>query len=376
MKFVISSTELLGHLSSISKVISSKHTLPILDNFLFNLKGSELVITATDLETTMITRIELDNAEGDGLLAIEARRLTSMLKEFPEQPLTFEVDMESLQVDILSENGKFSIVGQNGEDFPQLPVIQEENSTNLKVSSNMFSVGISKTIFATADDELRPVMNGIFIDIQPKSITFVASDSHKLVRYRRMDIAASSETKFILPKKPASLLKNILPVDETEITLGTDKNNAFFSINGYELICRLVEGEYPSYDAVIPADSPRKVIIDRLALANTIKRVAVFSNQASNLIKLKLDANQVTVSAQDIDFSISAYEKLNSQYDSEEMEIGFKSVFLTEILSNINSSNVVVELSDPSRAGLILPLDKDNENEDELMLLMPMMINA
>jgi DNA polymerase-3 subunit beta len=318
----------------------------------------------------------LDNSEGEGILAIEARRLTNMLKEFPEQPLTFEIDMDSLHVDILSENGKFSIVGQNGEDFPQLPEIQEENSTSLKFSSNMFSVGISKTIFATADDELRPVMNGIFIDIQADNITFVASDSHKLVRYRRMDISGAEETKFILPKKPASLLKNILPVDETEITLRTDKNNAFFSINGYELICRLVEGEYPSYDAVIPKESPRKVIIDRLALSNTIKRVAVFSNQASNLIKIKMEPNQVTISAQDIDFSISAYEKLNCQYDGEDMEIGFKSVFLTEILSNINSSNVVLELSDPSRAGLILPLDKDNDNEDELMLLMPMMINA
>lgn len=376
MKFVISSTELLGHLSSVNKVISSKHTLPILDNFLFTLKGSELVIKATDLETTMITRIELDNAEGEGVLAIEARRLTNMLKEFPEQPLTFEIDMDSLQVDILSENGKFTIVGQNGDDYPQLPELQEENSASFKISSNLFSVGIGKTIFATADDELRPVMNGIFIDIKPGNITFVASDSHKLVRYMRMDINTDTEAKFILPKKPAALLKNILPVDETEITLSTDKSNAFFTINGYQLICRLVEGEYPSYGAVIPSDSPYKVITDRLALSNTIKRVAVFSNQASNLIKLKLEPNQMTISAQDIDFSISAYEKLNCQYDGEDMEIGFKSLFLTEILSNINSSNVVVELSDPSRAGLILPLDKANENEDELMLLMPMMINA
>jgi len=376
MKFVISSTELLGHLASINKVISSKHTLPILDNFLFNLQNSELVITATDLETTMITRIELDNAEGEGIIALEARRLTTMLREFPEQPLTFEIDMDSLKVEILSENGKFSIVGQNGEDFPQLPVIQEESSTSLKLSSNMFSVGINKTLFATADDELRPVMNGIFIEILPESITFVASDSHKLVRYRRLDVKLASSSKFILPKKPASLLKNILPSDETEITLQTDKNNAFFSINGYQLICRLVEGEYPTYDAVIPTNNPYKVIADRLAIANTIKRVAVFSNQASNLIKIKLEPNQLIISAQDIDFSISAYEKLNCQYDGEEMEIGFKSVFLTEILLNISSSSVVFELSDPSRAGLILPLDKDNTTEDELMLLMPMMINS
>jgi DNA polymerase-3 subunit beta len=376
MKFVISSSELLGHLSSINKVISSKHTLPILDNFLFNLQGKELTITATDLETTMITKIELENVEGEGTIALEARRLTSMLKEFPEQPLTFEIDDESLQVDILSENGKFSIVGQNGNDFPQLPSLQEEGSSSLKLSSNLVSVGISKTLFATADDELRPVMNGIYVEIQPKHISFVASDSHKLVRYRRNDINVKAESKFILPKKPAALLKNILPSDETEISLQTDQNNAFFSINGYQLICRLVEGEYPSYDAVIPVNSPNKLIIDRLSVANSIKRVAVFSNQASNLIKLKLEPNQMTVSAQDIDFSISAYEKLNCQYDGDEMEIGFKSVFLSEILSNINSSSVVFELADPSRSGLILPLDKDNEFEDELMLLMPMMINA
>jgi DNA polymerase-3 subunit beta len=376
MKFVISSTGLLSHLSSINKVISSKHTLPILDNFLFNLKDSELVITATDLETTMITRIELDNAEGSGIIALEARRLTSMLREFPEQPLTFEIDNDTLKVDILSENGKFSIVGQSGEDFPKLPEVQEENSTSIKLSSNLLSVGIHKTLFATADDELRPVMNGIYIEIIPKSITFVASDSHKLVRYRRFDINFDSQTKFILPKKPASLLKNILPSDDTEIALQTDKNNAFFSINGYQLICRLVEGEYPTYDAVIPVNNPFKVIADRLAVANTIKRVAVFSNQASNLIKMKLEPNQLIISAQDIDFSISAYEKLNCQYDGDEMEIGFKSVFLTEILLNINSGSVVFELTDPSRAGLILPLEKDNTVEDELMLLMPMMINS
>ncbi len=376
MKFVISSTELLGHLSSINKVISSKHTLPILDNFLFNLNGKELVITATDLETTMITRIEMENVEGKGLIALEARRLTSMLKEFPEQPLTFEIDNDTLQVDILSENGKFSIVGQNGIDFPQLPTLQEEDSSSLKLSSNLVSVGISKTLFATADDELRPVMNGIFIEIKPEHITFVASDSHKLVRYRRKDINVNEEAKFILPKKPAALLKNILPSDDTEILLQTDASNAFFSINGYELICRLVEGEYPTYDAVIPTNSPNKLIIDRLSVANSIKRVAVFSNQASNLIKLKLEPNQITVSAQDIDFSISAYEKLNCQYDGDEMEIGFKSVFLSEILSNLSSGNVVFELLDPSRAGLILPVDQDNDAEDELMLLMPMMINA
>jgi len=376
MKFVISSTELLSHLSSISKVISSKHTLPILDNFLFKLEGTELIITATDLETTMITRLDLDNVEGEGVLAIEARRLTSMLKEFPEQPLTFEADMETMQVDILTENGKFSIVGQNGEDFPQMPTVQEEKSSSLKLTSEILATGVSKTIFAAADDELRPVMNGVFIDIKESSITFVASDSHKLVRYRRSEIDTDVETKFILPKKPAALLKGILPMDDTEIHMQVDSNNAFFTINGSQLICRLVEGEYPGYDSVIPADSPNKVVVDRLSLTNTVKRVAVFSNQASNLIKLKLAANEITVSAQDIDFSISAYENLACQYDGDEMEIGFKSVFLAEILSNLSSTDIVIELLDPSRAGIIVPLTKENENEDELMLLMPMMING
>ncbi len=374
MKFVISSTELLSHLSSVSKVISSKHTIPILDNFLFSLEGQELIIRATDLETTMITRIELDNVEGEGVLALEARRLTNMLKEFPEQPLTFEADMESLQVDILTENGKFSIMGQSGEDYPELPVLQEENSHSLKLSSELLSTGITKTIFATADDELRPVMNGIFMDIEESNITFVASDSHKLVRYRRSDVNTGINTKFILPKKPANLLKGLLPSDDTEVDMQIDANNAFFTINGWQLICRLVEGEYPSYGSVIPEESPYKVVIDRVQLNNTIKRVAVFSNQASNLVKLKLTSNEMTVSAQDIDFSISAYEVLNCQYDGDEMEIGFKSVFLTEILSNISSTDVVIELSDPSRAGILLPLQKENEAEDELMLLMPMMV--
>ena len=376
MKFVISSTELLSHLSSISKVISSKHTLPILDNFLFKLEGAELIITATDLETTMITRLELDNVEGEGVLAIEARRLTNMLKEFPEQPLTFEADVETMQVDILTENGKFSIVGQNADDFPQLPSIQEEGSSSLKLSSEILATGVSKTIFAAADDELRPVMNGIFIDVNEGGITFVASDSHKLVRYRRSDINTDVTSKFILPKKPGALLKGILPMDDTEINMEFDANNAFFTINGSQLICRLVEGEYPGYDSVIPNESPNKVVVDRQSLNNTVKRVAVFSNQASNLIKLKLGANEITVSAQDIDFSISAYENMACQYDGDEMEIGFKSVFLAEILSNLSSADIVIELLDPSRAGIIVPLTKENEAEDELMLLMPMMING
>ncbi len=375
MKFIISSSELLGHLTAVSKVISSKHTLPILDNFLFDLKNSELTITASDLESTMISKIELENAEGEGSLAVEARRLTTILKEFPEQPLTFNINMENLQVDIVSSNGKFTIVGQDAEEFPQLTSVDEEQVVELKVSSNLLSVGINKTLFATGDDELRPVINGISLKLEPGELTFAASDSHKLVRYKRMDIENEIEEQIILPKKPANLLKNILPTDDTEITLKTDMRTAIFSINGYELICKLIEGNFPNYDAIIPEQSSQKVIINRLDLFNTIRRVAVFSNQTSNLIELKIKPNSLTVSAQDIDFSISAYETISCQYEGEELAIGFKSTFLNEILANISSNDVVIELEGDERAGLILPLENDNENEDEVMLLMPITLH-
>jgi len=376
MKFVVSSTGLLSHLQAINRVISSKSTLPILDNFLFSLEGNELTITASDLETTLVTQIQLENVDGDGTIAIEAKRLTDTLKEFSEQPLTFEIDLETLAVVILSENGKFSVIGQRGDDYPVLPTLKQKQAATLRLSPDIMLAGINKTLFATADDELRPVMNGIFIQLSPDNITFVASDAHKLVRYRRADGHADQEASFILPKKPASLLKNILPKEQNEITLEFDEKNAFFTLSNYKMVCRLVEGTYPNYQAVIPTDSPYNLIIDRVDFYNSLKRVSVFSNQASNLVKLQLSGNQITISAQDIDFSISAYERLNCQYEGDEMEIGFKSVFLVEILANMGSSDVRLELADPSRAGIVFPVQRVNENEDELMLLMPMMINV
>jgi DNA polymerase-3 subunit beta len=376
MKFVVSSTKLLGHLTSISKVISSKSTMPILDNFLFKIVDSELTITASDLESTLITRMELENIEGEGTIAIPARLLTDTLKEFPEQPLTFQINASTFGIEIFSENGKFSIVGQNGDDFPELPKMDEDAVSSIKVGYKVLLNGIEKTLFATADDELRPVMNGIYIELTNKFVSFVASDAHKLVRYRRMDAKADIESSFILPKKPASLLKGLLPKEDADVKLEFDDKNAVFTLSNYKLICRLVEGNYPSYNSVIPTNNPNVMVIDRLGFYNTVKRVSVFSNQASNLIKLNLAGNQVVVSAQDIDFSISAVERLNCQYDGDPMEIGFKSTFLLEILSNIASSEIKVELSDPTRAGLILPEENGEENEDALMLLMPMMINA
>ncbi len=376
MKFVVSSTELLSHLSALSKVISSKSTMPILDNFLFQLTETELTITASDLESTLITSLELDNIEGEGSIAIPAKLTIDSLKEFPEQPLTFHIDNDSYNVEIFSDNGKFSIMGQNAEDFPEQPKLDEEGTSSIDINHVVLRKGIDKTLFATADDELRPVMNGIFIELSPDYMSFVASDAHKLVRYRRTDAKAEFESSFILPKKPAGLLKNLLPREEFDVKLEFDDKNAFVTLSNYKLICRLVEGNYPSYNSVIPTNNPNKMTIDRLNFLNTVKRVSVFSNQASNLVKLNISDNQLVVSAQDIDFSISAVERLNCEYEGDEIEIGFKSTFLQEILINISTGDVMVEMSDPTRAGLLLPVEIDEEDEDMLMLLMPMMINA
>lgn len=375
MRFVVSSTELLKHLIAISRVISSKNTLPILDNFLIKLEDKTLLITASDLETTLTTRIELENSAEDGLIAIQAKIMLDTLKEFPEQPLTFNIDPDTLAVEILSANGKFSIVGHNGEDFPVLPKLAEKHN-EISLPHDLLLAGINKTLFATADDELRPVMNGIFIELSPEEIAFVASDAHKLVRYKRSDVKYTDVASFILPKKPASLLKNLLPREDSDVKLEFDEKNAFFTLNGFKMVCRLVEGKYPAYNSVIPLNNPNEMVIDRVEFFTTLKRVSVFANQASNLVRLKLKTSELVVSAQDIDFAISAVETIKCEYEGQPMEIGFKSTFLIEILSNLSSEDVKLKLSDPSRAGLLVPAEKELDYEDVLMLLMPMMINA
>jgi DNA polymerase-3 subunit beta len=376
MKFVASSIDLLNHLQALSRVISAKNTLPILDNYLFKLDGKVLEITASDLETTMVTTLELENAEGSGNIAIPAKLITDSLREFPDQPLTFVINTDTYAITISSENGQFSVMGQHGEDFPQLPKIKPERSISLKIAATSLLSGITSTLFATADDELRPVMNGIFIELSPSDATFVASDAHKLVRYKRKDVHAESGASFILPKKPAALLKNLFGKGSEQVSVEFDDKNAFFTTPAYQIVCRLVEGNYPSYNSVIPTNNPNKLLIDRIKLLNTVRRVSVFSNQASNLIRLSLKGNRLTVSAQDIDFATSAVEELACQYNGDDLEIGFKSTFLVEILNNVQSTEVSIELSDSSRAGLFIPFNKENENEDVLMLLMPMMINS
>lgn len=375
MKFVVSSTELLSRLQTVSRVISSKSTIPALLNFLFEVKGETLTITASDLETTMRARLQLNNVDGEGKISVEAKRLTDILKEFPEQPLILEANLDTMAVDIISDNGKFSVMGQNGDEYPNLPGLDEANTTSMTMPGSALLKGITKTLFATADDDLRPVMNGISIIVNNSSITFAASDAHKLVRFRNNTISSPKEASFILPKKPADTLKTILPKESGEITMKFDDKNAHFALSNYEMICRLVEGQYPNYEAIIPTNNPNRLTINRLDFLTTLKRVSVFASQASNLVKLELQPDHVVVSAQDIDFSISAYEKVSAQYDGESMNIGFKSAFLIQILTAITSENIVLQMSDPSRSGIIVPLERESEDEDELMLLMPMMIN-
>jgi len=355
-------------------VINPKNSLPILDNFLFEVKDNILTATASDLESTLTTQIELDQTDGEGSVAVPAKILNDILKEFPEQPLTFEIDLEeTLNISIFSGNGKFSIVGQEGEEFPGKPEIIADEATTVKLDSELLLNGINTTLFAVAEDELRPVMSAVFLEFSTDHMTFVGTDSHKLIRYRRTDVKSENESSFVLPKKPSGLLKSILAKESGEVTVEFDSKNAIFKLANHQLICRLIEGKFPNYESVIPLESPHKLVIDRLDLLNSLKRVSVFSNQSSNLIKMKLADNSLEVSAQDIDFSISAYERLTCQYESEEMTIGFKSIFLIEILSNLNSQDVILEMEDSSRACIILPFESEDD-EDTLMLLMPLML--
>ena len=375
MDFVVSSSHLLGHLQLVSKVVGSKNALPILDNLLFDIRDGKLTVTASDLETTLQTTIDLDSNNGSGVIAVDTKKIMEVLKEFSEQPLTFNIDADDLKIEIVSSNGKFTMVGQNGEDFPAIPTIKADKVTRVEIIPDILYSGITSSIFATGEDELRPVMNGIFIELQTSGINFVATDAHKLVKYRRKEVKVDEDASFILPKKPAAILKGVLPKAFSEVTLEFDDKNAMFIFNNFKLICRLVEGVYPNYSTVIPKDNPNKLAVDRVEFISSLKRVAIFSNQASNLVGLAISGNQLRISAQDIDYAIAGQETINCQYDGDEMEIGFKSNFLIEILNNIGTTEVTLELSDPTRAGIVVPKDNDNDSEEVLMLLMPMMIN-
>lgn len=373
MKFIVSSTSLFSHLQAISRVINSKNSLPILDCFLLELHDGTLSMTASDNETTLSTSIEVNEFDGDGRFAVSSRTLLEALKEIPEQPLSFAINPENLEITVQYQNGKYSLMGQNADEYPK-PQALGNNAVQLTIPANVLLDGVNRCIFATADDELRPVMNGIYFDITSEDITLVASDGHKLVRNKTYEAHGSEKAAFILPKKPANLLKNLLTKEQGDVQIGFDDRNATFILENYQMVCRLIEGRYPNYNSVIPQNNPHKAVIDRISLISALRRVSVFSSQASSLIKLNLSTNQMKISAQDIDFSTSAEETLMCQYEGNDMSIGFKSSFLIDILNNIPSTNVVIELADPSRAGVIVP-EEQSENEDLLMLLMPMMLN-
>jgi len=373
MKFVVSSNSLLSHLQTVGRVIASKNSIPVLDCFLFELQEDKLTITASDNETRMVTSINVSEVTGEGVFAVPSKNLLDSLKELPEQPVSFDINDSTLEMNIYYENGKYNFIAQNGDEYPQ-PKPLKEDAVAINMPADVLFSGINRSLFATADDELRPVMNGIYFDITTDDITFVASDGHKLVRCKSLEIKGAERASFILPKKPANLLKAILPKESGEVMLTFDDTNAYFKLDHFDLVCRLIEGRYPNYNGVIPQNNPYKVTIDRLLLAAALKRVSVFSNPASSLIKLKISSNNILISAQDIDFSTSAEETVACVYDGTDMSIGFKGNYLIDILNNLPSSEVILELADPSRAGIILPVENE-ENEDLLMLLMPMMLN-
>ncbi|MCL2738819.1 MAG: DNA polymerase III subunit beta [Bacteroidales bacterium] len=372
MKFVVSSSELLTPLQALFRVISSKNSMSILENFLFRLSGQTLMITASDLETTVQASIQVQDVAEEGVMAIHAQRLTNSLKDLTEQPLEFFLHPDGV-LHISHAKGKFQLPALPGDDYPEPPTLKEE-STELSISAATLLEGINRSLYATAEEELRPVMNGILFDMGEEQTTLVASDAHKLVCYKRKDVVATQASRFILPKKPASILKNLLPKVHENIQVGFDDKNATFRFPSYLLICRLVEGNYPAYRSVIPTNNTNKAVVDRIELLNSVRRVAVYSNQASNLIRIKLEQDEITISAQNLDFSMSGYEQIGCQYNGEPMEIGFKWVFLAEILANLPGQNVSLELSDPSRAGLLIPLELTDSNEDICALIMPMMI--
>jgi DNA polymerase-3 subunit beta len=373
MKFVVSSSNLLNHLQAISRVINSKKTLSILDCFLLELKGNTLSLTAADNESRLQTTIDVSNEGSDGSVAINAKNLLDPLRELPDQPLTFEINDDTLEVNIFYHNGKYNFIGLKSEEYPE-PKELSDNVMTFRIGAQDLFNGINRTIFATADDELRPVMNGIFFDLTPESLTFVGSDGHKLVRFIYNAVKSDGRSSFILPKKPANLLKALLPRETDEIEIRFDEDQAYIVMQDYTMLCRFTEGRYPNYNSVIPKNNPNSVTIDRLSLLNALKRVAVFTNPAIGLIKMQFSEDSIVVSAQDINFLTSAEETIPCTYHGNVLNIGFKALFLIDILNNIPSADVRLELSDSSRAGVVFPAENE-ENEDMLALLMPMMLN-
>ncbi len=372
MKFIVSSATLLKQLQAISGVLSSNNSLPILDNFLFEIDKNKLTISASDLETTMNTTLNIESKD-TGNIAIPAKLLIETLKAFPEQPLTFSIDTKKFAIEINSDYGKYKLTGHNGDEFPKVPALDAPAS--VAIDSVVLAKAINKTVFATGNDDLRPVMSGVFFQLSPEGVTFVATDAHKLVRYRRTDIKSDASAAFIVPKKPLNLLKSSLPGVIGQVKIEFNNTNAYFSFENTNLICRLIDGKYPNYEAVIPKENPNKLTVDRGAILSSIRRVSIFSNKTTHQVRLKMAGSELNISAEDLDFANEAVERLTSQYVGDDMEIGFNSKFLADMMSNLECDEVTVEMSLPNRAGIIVPSKKENEGEDILMLVMPVMLN-
>lgn len=373
MRLSISSTTLATRLSILSKVFNSKNSMPILDCYLFDVRNNQLTITASDSENVMTTQLPLDEADSEGTFAINNRTILDAVKELPEQPLTIEVDMSTYAIRVYYLNGKYEFTGQGGEEYPRLQPLSD-NATAITVDSKTLNGDITRSIFATANEELRPVMNGIYFDLTTDSLAIVASDGHKLVRTRNKSLHSDTPTSFILPKKPSNLLKNVLGKNDDDVVIRFDERNANILFTDGMLACRLIEGRYPNYNSVIPQDNPNRMTIDRGVLIGALRRVLPFASDSSQQVRLHIESGKLVVSSEDIDFYTSAKEEIICDYSGTTMDIGFKGTSLMEILNNIDGTDVVLELADPSRPCLILPAEQP-EKEDILMLIMPMLLN-
>ncbi len=372
MKFIVSSVALLKKLQIVGGVINSSNTIPVLDHFLFELENSSLTITASDLETTMSTTIDVDS-ESKGKLAIPSKLLLDTLKTFPEQPLTFVI-LENNIIEINSNHGKYALAYSDGEQFPK--TIQLDNPSSTKLSSDVLLKAINNTLFAAGNDDLRPVMSGVFFQLSNNNLTFVATDAHKLVKYTRSDFSASETAEFIMPKKPLNLLKTILGDKEYEVAVEYNNSNAKFILPETLIICRLIDGNYPNYEAVIPKENPNVLTIDRIQFLNSVKRVTIFSNKTTHQIRLRAAGAELNISAEDLDFSNKAEERLTCDYQGDDIQIGFNSRFLLEMLNNLESSEIRLEMSLPNRAGILKPTSGNADSESITMLVMPVMLNS
>lgn len=372
MKFLVSSTQLLRQLQMISGVLNSSNTLPILDNFLFQIDNNKLTISGSDLETTMINTMEIESSD-KGTIAIPARLLLDTLKSFAEMPLTFNIDEKTYGIEVSTDQGKYKLSGFNGDEFPRTPELEDPSIVEL--NAEVLSYAINKTIFATGNDDLRPVMSGIYFEFGKDGLRFVATDAHRLVRYTRSDIKADKNTGFIVPKKPLNLLKNILGSTSADVKVEYNETNVKFTFDNVTLVSRLIDGKYPNYESVIPKENPNKMTISKGTFLNSIKRVSIFANKTTHQVKLGVKGSELEISAQDLDFSNEANEKLGCNYNGEDIEIGFNSKFILDMVNNLDSETVNLEMSGPSKAGIIVPSEPENQDEDILMLVMPIMLN-